>query len=444
MQEGQMGNLKKVWPWLDPFRPVGKYRPLIYFLLFLFVVCFQGPRFLASLPGNLVSGGDFFQDWASANDWLAGRSLYADLSDSLNHLLNIQVSKNEVPGIVMDIQVNAHPPFSLFMVIPFALLGYESSVLAWNLFSLLLFLFSIILVWRTLELPWHWWSIFSATLLFLQCGPIQSQIIQGQWNFILLFLIVCSWLAHRENKPWLAGIPLGLAAAIKLTPLFLILIFVIQRKWKSLFATVITFAICNLIAVIVFGMHEFQDYIFRVLPLVKEFEGSVVNASWNGFIRKLFFPEHNEFYPPFPLLPAIGKTLVLILQLVFTTFFIVMGWRTMPEKTDRYFFLGIIVMLLISPITWDHYLILALPALALSWKDLRHHPILNLFFILTLILFCIYMGDLQYGIKNLADFQIIPQTIYCLTVLSIPTYALLLLFALVLYPIFRKPQLPLN
>lgn len=57
-------------------------------------------------------------------------------------------------------------------------------------------------------------------------------------------------------------------------------------------------------------------------------------------------------------------------------------------------------MLLVSPITWDHYLVLALPALAFSWRDLRQHPMLNIFFLITLVFFSVCLGDLQLLLKQ--------------------------------------------
>lgn len=45
----------------------------------------------------------------------------------------------------MDVHVNAHPPFSLFAVLPFAFLPYVQAMLLWNLVMLGLFAWSVAL-----------------------------------------------------------------------------------------------------------------------------------------------------------------------------------------------------------------------------------------------------------------------------------------------------------
>lgn len=439
MNPDQSNNKDVLFPWYDPLGASGKFRPFLWFLLFLLVVSLQGPHFIHSLPGNLNSGSDFFQDWASAKEWFEGRPIYGPLSDSLDHFLNIQADNK---NITMDVHVNAHPPFSLFIVLPFAFLPYIHAMLLWNLVMLVFFVCSIVCVFKTMNLPWHWWALFPAGVLFLLCGPVQSQINQAQWNFLLLTLLLATDLFDLKNKPLLSGISLGVATAVKLTPIFLVIWFLFGRKWKNLFGFILSFVVCNLLAIIVFGLPDMKDYLLRVLPLVGEFEGSLGNISWNGFMGKLFFPEHPELLPPLMLAPALGKALALILQIAFTSLWILLCFLPMPEKRERLFFIGIVIMLFVSPITWDHYLVLALPALAFSWRDLRQHPMLNIFFLITLVLFSVCLGDLQLLLMKSKPLDAFYGPIYSVTLFSMPTYALFLLLMMLLHPIFRKPEIP--
>ena len=439
MKPDQSNNESKLFPWFDPMGASEKFRPVLWFLLFLMVVSLQGPHFIYSLPGNLNSGSDFFQDWASAKDWLDGRPIYGPLADSLNRFLDIEADNKNT---TMDVHVNAHPPFSLFVVLPFAFLPYVPAMLLWNLVMLGLFVCSIVFVVKTMNLPWLWWGVFPLGTLFLLCGPLQSQINQAQWNFLLLSLLLAAYSFDLKNKPWLSGISLGIAAALKLTPIFLILWFVFDRKWKSLFAFILSFMMCNLLAIIVFGFPDVKDYLLRVLPLVRDFEGSLGNISLNGFMGKLFFPEHPELLPPLILAPSLGKALALILQIAFTSLWVILFFLPMPEKRERLFFIGIVIMLFVSPITWDHYLVLALPVLAFSWRDLRQHPILNIFFLITLVLFSVCLGDLQLHLMQSKPLDAFYGPIYSVTLFSIPTYALFLLLMMLLHPIFRKPEMP--
>ena len=432
----------RLFPWFDPLAPAGRLRPMIWGVLCLLVLFLQGPRFISTLPGNLQEGGDFFQDWASARDWLEGRSPYEKLSDSLERLMGIPVASEGKPGASMDITVNAHPPFSLLVILPFALLPYEQALLAWNMVMLGIFFGSLWVCWRLLELPWCSWSILPAVTVFLLCGPVQSQIIQGQWNFLLLALLVGTWWAIRREQQLLAGCLIGLATAIKFTPAFFLLYFLLQRQWKALLWALITFALSMLVMLALLGTQTWFDYFQRVLPIVKGFEGSWVNISLHGFFGKLFFPEYPGLLPPLSDSAFLGKLLSLVARAGLLAMYVLLNLIRWPASRERMFHFGLVVMLLVAPISWDHYLLQAIPALLLCWKDLRQHPMLKVFFLIEVVLFCVYMGDLQYKIKHGWNLTSVTGPLYSITVLSIPTYALLLMLALLAHPIFRAPEVP--
>ena len=139
MKPDQSFEENEHFPWFDPMGASGKFRPLLWFLLFLLVISLQGSHFIFSLPGNLNSGSDFFQDWASAKDWLDGRPLYGPLSDSLNRFLDIQADNK---NITMDVHVNAHP-LSLFLSHYPLHFSPMSTPCFYGIWSCLVFLFAL-------------------------------------------------------------------------------------------------------------------------------------------------------------------------------------------------------------------------------------------------------------------------------------------------------------
>ena len=144
------------------------------------------------------------------------------------------------PGIrVADglmIEVNAHPPTSVLLALPFSLLHYPDAVLAWNLVSLGMLGASLYLLWRGLEIPFTWWRLFPLTTSFVLCTPLFLQFSLGQLTLLILLLLTGTWAADRSARPILAGSLLGTATAIKLFPGFMFLYFLMRREWKVLFA----------------------------------------------------------------------------------------------------------------------------------------------------------------------------------------------------------------
>lgn len=426
-------------PLYDPLSCLGKYRWWGWAFLALIAAFFQGPLFLRQLPGNPETGGDFFQDWASVKLWQEGKSPYSHLSLAVEKYLGHQIrDKDGSELIVIYVQFNAHPPPSLFFAYPFSFLTFSTGMLAWNLALLALLGISLAVMARLLDIPVQPWGVFPLVAMALLCGPFRCQVGMGQWNFLLLFLLVMTWRAFRQKRSWEAGFWLGTAAAIKLIPGLLVLAWFFPMKWRNLAAFFLTALGWNLLAGICFGFDWLGDYYFRVLPLVRQFEGSASNISWTGFFAKLFYPEFPEKNPPLWDALVFGKSLALACQLTFLGFWLALPACKSSLKEEKHFLLGILAILLAGPITWDHYPVMALPVFLICWVELKNNLKLAPLFMLALFLTMVPMGDIQAFLKKPGMITPMTSPIYDVTLLSLPTYGLTLFFFLSLYPLWEK------
>ncbi len=113
---------------------------------------------------------------------------------------------------------------------------------------------------------------------------MRSNFDYGQVNLILMVMIVADLTVVRSR--W-RGVLVGLAGAIKLTPLLFLYYFVAQRQWRSLLrglavaagATAITWAILPSDSVR-YWFHQVFDA-SRTGAL-----GVVSNQSWNGMVHQ--------------------------------------------------------------------------------------------------------------------------------------------------------------
>jgi hypothetical protein len=268
--------------------------------------------------------------------------------------------------------------------------------------------------------------------LLLICSPFRQQVGQGQLNLPLLLLLTGIWLADRSGRLCWAGVLLGLATAVKLFPGFLFLYFVARREWKAVVVGTLSVVLLTGLTAVVLGPSTYQAYVSEVLPEVDRFRSGWINASLAGFWTKLFDPatDHERVQPVWrvPVLARLGWLLsaLLIVGLV--------GWTAWQARTqeqrDRAFGLAVTGMLLVSPITWDHYfLLLVLPG-ALTWTGLPRHDAARLLFLVALLLLWVeprLLYDLFIA-GGYADGMAYP--VHTLCVLSLQLYALLALFGL--------------
>jgi hypothetical protein len=402
-----------------------------------FVACMVQVRpFIRGLrpqPGILH---DFYQEWASARNRLEGLPIYSPQDESAVRYVGFDPSTSTFPII----EYNAHPPTSVLLALPLAWMNYSDAFLAWSVLSLLALVATGWLIARQLSGALTVWSILPLAALALWCNGFRQQMNQGQLNVVLLLLLTGVWAADRSDRPIWAGVLLGAAAAIKLFPGFLFVYFLARRQWRALAAGTGAVLVLAGLTVAVLGADCYRDYVTIALPSLTKYRVYWPNLSLTGFWHKLFNSAGSHVIPLWqnPAL-AWGATLASDAVVTMLTAWCAARSRTAGER-DLAFALTLITMLLVSPITWDHYFTLLFLALFLLWIWLPHRSAARGAFWLLVI--GLWLQPLFYWRLAFANLTLLnwhdrvgspPQV---LTVLSVQTYLLVGLFLFTLL-VFR-------
>jgi len=383
---------------------------------------------VASLRPDRTVGVDFFQDWASARNFFDGLPVYENHHLTVERYLGLTTRTDGAARV--EYEFNAHPPAAVFLALPLARLDYPDATLVWNLISLGAFALSAYLVVRHLPLRFGVTAMVPLITLSLICSPFRQQCAQGQLGFILLLLVVGAWAAAKTGRWYGAGILLGLAAAIKLFPAFLLLYFCLTRRWKVVASAVLTFVVISAVSLGVLGPGAYRTYVNEVLPSVEVLRSNWINASLPGLWSKLFNPAAGQHVEALWQCPVLAQTLTLVSCLLIIAAF---GWITLKARTDvehdHSFALAVTAMLLVSPITWDHYLVLLLLPIAVTWSRLPPSFLSRTWFLAVLIalmveptlLYDAIPGGYEAGLAN---------PIQTLTLLSVQCYGLFGLYLL--------------
>ena len=400
--------------------------------LAVITLCFQGPDFLQSLRPARDEGVDFFQEWSSARNFFQGGPVYGNLPDLVEKFLGVQADRTQ-----SHLQVNAHPPVAILLLMPLALLDYPDACLVWNLLSLAAFGASLWLVMHGLGIPFSKWACLPLVTLLLLCNPLRQQTNQGQLSGLLSLLVTGIWISARAGRPVWAGVLLGTATAVKFFPGFLFIYFALRRQWWTLAAGMISFAALNGATAIILGSAAYATYFGEVLPSIAAYRATWANASLVGLVCKLFddpapelFCWHWRVVPLWTssMTARIGSVLFAVVVTLLTAR-VIRSVRT-PLESDRAFGVTVTAMLLVSPITWDHYLLTLVLPLALVWCWLPRHDSCKPLFLLTVA--GLWLSALTVGQAFVPDGDP-PRDVYpvqVVTLFSIQCYALLALFAL--------------
>jgi alpha-1,2-mannosyltransferase len=305
---------------------------------------------------------DFFQDWASARNHRFGLPVYSPHTATIPLYLG-----RPAAGVEREATYNAHPPPSVLMTLPLARLSFSDAMLAWNLVSLAALGAGLALLAAGLRMPGHW--LMPAVVLLPLGLPIYGNFQQGQLTPLLFAMIAATWAMDRMGRPAAAGMLVGSAAAMKLFPAYLVVVFAVRRSWRALLAAGASFAVWNLATILVLGWEPYRDYLQVVMHQQEMIRSWACNLSVAGFWHKLFDPTAElALAPCLWTSPRLARFGIAVSDLMVTAVVAAMVHRARtPEQRDVAFAAAVSAMLLVSPVTWDiSMLLLLLPIAVLA------------------------------------------------------------------------------
>jgi alpha-1,2-mannosyltransferase len=279
-------------------------------------------------------------------DWFDLRVYYGTVHTWLHH--GGRIYDYQVPGTTYGF---TYPPFAAVSMAPMAYVGLGTAIVG----ALVLNLAALGVVLRILAGPgwrrygWFGWALVACGLALFE--PLRDTFSFGQVNLLLLALVLGDgWLLSTGRGRW-AGVGIGLAAAIKLTPALFIALLLLARRWKAAaVATAVALGATGLAALVVPDASKFYwtDALWDTTRVGRL--DYVSNQSLQGVLARL-----GETGRP---LWATVVVLVLAVWVVRARRAIVVG-----DWTAAFALTGLTACL-ISPITWVHHLVWLLPAFA--------------------------------------------------------------------------------
>jgi hypothetical protein len=198
----------------------------------------------------------------------------------------------------------------------------------------------------------------------------------AQLNLCLLVLFLLAWRALRQGKDELGGALLGSLLLLKLAGWPIVLWLALQRRWRTVWLAGLVWVAAHLLAIGLHGLGMVLDYYIKVGPHVNAiYRVRELNYSvWT--IGQRLFTESGHYIVWSPLWNSqlLANTLTVLAPVVVLMLALRAALRVKHFDTAFAFLMGIGVVL--NPIVWLHYLLLALPTLALLLRRLQvlHWP----------------------------------------------------------------------
>lgn len=366
---------------------------------------------------------DFVQDYVSARA-IADRD---DPYGATDALMDRYVGEGwERFHSVPDGQTNPHPPAQVLTALPLAWASYQTARVVWLVLNAMLLATSMGLFVRALGASRAEAALGGIAVLAL---PVAARHLWlGQSNAVILLLLVLAWRALRSGKGARAGIALGLAAALRLFPLFLVIPLLRRRALRPAAIAVGVAALGTATGFAAAGFGSAGSFLEGASANVAFWRGSPGNASLLALPVRWLTGDRWGF--------GVVDAPVLALTLVAAAAAacVLAASRTPARSSGEGFWAAVPWMLLAAPLFWDHYMVLLIPAATLALRTrLRHSGPWTLACIVAAAL--VALGEPRWAPRAIGDASVVDA----LTTLALPAYGTLALAATEWGPAGEEP-----
>lgn len=407
--------------------------------------------FTLDILGAPYTGYDFSIYYAAA---VALReNVHANIFDL--HLLQAVALAHGAPK---PAAIYTYPPLLAILLIPLTFFSYHVALGIWTLLNLIAWIFcaALLTAWlrRVLAagvtsfsvahtsgdalpaslspargvLAPRLFTLAIAVFLVFSYQPIEQTLVLGQVSLFILFLLVLVPFLAERNRPYLAGGVLALAVWIKLFPAILIIYFMLRGRWRVVGGVVAGMALLALAQVPLIGVdgvlatrHVLDNGSFQAAQFHNEALARVplwIAAEFGGHLT--------------PALTLAGDALVALVSIISLALLVRLRRQRSPRDTQGSLdaaaanreLLGyswaLSAMVLIAPITWEHYdswllpafivsLGLAIRAVAAGFRDARGRLRSEVYILAAIIIaYVITMHHLPLGYDGTTTFAIGP------------------------------------
>lgn len=275
---------------------------------------------------------------------------------------------------IPSVRLYVYPPTLADLLVPFTFLSLRHAINSWLVFNLLcLLLTAILLTWLLCGriAPLAALGLFAA--MFCLRGNIFA-LEQGQISIVLLLLWTAGIVFYGKQSVGVSAAAMALAAAIKLTPLLVVLPFFFWKEWKWLRWFSASILAISLALCVINGPHALLDYVLHVMPPMSTGFSHIDNLSLSSGLTQLYLGLTGGDFrtPDLPIPHLAAEAIKAIVLCVFAAaLFLVYRIGPLRSTLQQAQVLSLLALLSLccSPISWRSAFGLASLAAVFLWKQ---------------------------------------------------------------------------
>lgn len=220
-----------------------------------------------------------------------------------------------------------------------------------------------------------WWAelgsavpaVLAATLALMTAVP--NNHIMGQANFGVLFLVVSALWSSDQKFHRQAGVLMGLACMLKMSPALFVMWWILRGKMRSVFAAVGTAIVASLVSLFWVDTAAQIDFYTRVLPTFGTGGYNGLSVGIDLFGNHSIPNLYNELYPTRGF--ELSDRARMLSSGTMAGLVVLTGLVLRHAPVDRMATAGqvsavAVLMLLVPVFTYEHHLVWAIPGVTVT------------------------------------------------------------------------------
>ncbi len=204
--------------------------------------------------------------------------------------------------------------------------------------------------------------------------PFRYAMFLMQTHVLFMLLTLGALMLAERNRPGWAGLLLACATAVKITPGFLIIYWLLTRRWRAVLSMAAWSTVLWGVTLALAGPHLMATYLADLHRISRILLVSQNNQSFAAWCMRWFYPREEVFDIRILLLPTLVRAASMLLMLGCTVAGGVIDARLRGSGT-RVAPIGAMMALvgatLFAPIAWTHYFIVLLAPLMVLLQEGR-------------------------------------------------------------------------
>ena len=291
----------------------------------------------------------------------------------------------------------ADPPPTVLLVAPLSLLPYDTAWLVLAGVSVLIVFLVTFLTAREVGFPAEFGLALAG--LALVTTSFRFLLIRNHIESLILLFGFLGWVALRRQRAEAAGVWWGVATALKLFPGMWLIGLVKRETRVGTVSGIATAAVLGIVSLGLLGWSNVADFVTQVIGSSSRWYGALGNYSLLSFGTALSSVTLGWVFA------GVGAAILVPLYI------------KRAVRPDQVWVAGTAVALLLSPLSWLNYLVLAVPALVIVGSRLDVRVSIDRWLLLGLVASLGFWGPVVFSAE-------LPSIL----VSFVPTYGLVALF----------------